>query len=184
VSANPFIETREDWRLRAADLSDTDGLLALCSMPLVYRYLCDGAPPTKEFIRARVADSVARGEEIGLGMWFLENVSTRYAGCVELRGYPAAGTAEVIYSLDPRLWGRGLASRMAWSAITHAFSSSHIHTIIAGADGENAASIVVMRRLGLRFHKDVLYPLGPGVEYVLHRGDQGPVQRPRLITMG
>jgi len=183
VSANPFIEAREDWRLRAANLSDTDGLLALCTIPLVYRYLCDGAPPDKEFIRARVAESVASAGETGLGMWFLENVSTRYAGCVELRAYPSAGTAEVIYSLDPRLWGRGLALRMAWSAITHAFSSQ-IHTIIAGADGENAASIALMRRLGMRFHKDVLYPLGPGVEYVLHRGDRGPLQRPRLITIG
>jgi len=183
VSANSFIEARQDWRLRAADVSDIDGLLALCNIPLVYRYLFDGTPPDKEFIRTRVAESVVSAKETGLGMWFLENVSTRYAGCVELRAYAAAGTAEVIYSLDPRLWGRGLALRMAWSVIMHAFASPQIHTIIAGADGENAASIALMRRLGMRFHKDVLYPLGPGVEYVLHRGDRGPLQRPCLITI-
>jgi ribosomal-protein-alanine N-acetyltransferase len=184
VNVSSEIQAREDWRLRAAELSDTEGLYALCTIPLIYRYLCDGAPPDKEFIRARVAQSVASVEETGLGMWFLEDVSTRYAGCVELRQYPAAGTAEVIYLLDPCLWGRGLALRMAWSAITRAFSSSQIHTIIAGADGENAASIAVMRRLGMRFHKDVLYPLGPGVEYALNRADTGPVQRPPLIIMG
>jgi ribosomal-protein-alanine N-acetyltransferase len=175
---------REGWRLRAADLSDTDGLYALASLPLVYRYLFDGAPPYKEFIRGRVAESVANGAgEIGLGMWFLEDVSRRYAGCVEVRPYPAARTAEVIYLLDPRFWGQGLALRMAWSAITHAFSSSQIHCVIAGADGENAASIAVMRRLGMRFHKDVLYPLGPGVEYVLYSNDKGPVPKPSLISM-
>ena len=184
MSTTGHAQAREDWRLRAADLSDTDGLYALASTPLVYRYLFDGAAPYKEFIRDRVAESVTNAvRETGLGMWFLEDVSARYAGCVEVRPYPAARTAEVIYLLDPRFWGQGLAQRMAWSAITHAFSSSQIHTIIAGADGENAASITVMQRLGMRFHKDVLYPLGPGVEYVLHRGDTGPVQRPPLITM-
>ena len=184
MSASPGIQAEEGWRLRAADLSDTNGLYALASIPLVYRYLFDGAPPYKEFIRGRVAESVANAGETGLGMWFLEDVSTRYAGCVELRPYPAMRSAEVIYLLDPRFWGRGLALRMAWSAITYAFSSSQIHTIVAGADGGNAASIAVMRRLGMRFHKDVLYPLGAGVEYVLHWSDNGPVPTPPLITMG
>lgn len=31
-----------------------------------------------------------------------------------------------------------------------------------------------MHRLGMRFHKEVQYPLGAGVEYVLHRDDPGP----------
>jgi [ribosomal protein S5]-alanine N-acetyltransferase len=184
VSATRDIQAGEGWRLRSADLSDADGLYALASIPLVYRYLFDGSPPGKEFIRSRVAECVANAGETGLGMWFLENVPTRYAGCVELRPYPAARTAEVIYLLDPHFWGQGLALRMAWSAITHAFSSSQIHSVVAGADGENAASIAVMRRLAMRFHQDVLYPLGAGVEYVLHKDDKGPVPRPPLITMG
>lgn len=183
MSATPDIQSGEGWRLRGADLSDTDGLYALDTIPLVYRYLFDGSPPDKQFIRGRLAESVANAGETGLGMWFLEDVSTRYAGCVELRPYPAVGTAEVIYLLHPRFWGQGLALRMVWSAITHAFLSPQIFAIIAGADGENAASIAVMRRLGMRFHKDVLYPLGPGVEYVLHRDDKGPMLRPPLITM-
>ena len=183
MNASPDQQASQGWRLRAADLGDTDGLYALCNIPLVYRYLCDGAPPEKEFIRGRVAESVASARESCLGMWFLEDSSTRYAGCVELRPYPAVRSAEVIYSLDPRFWGQGLATRMAWSAITHAFSSSQIDFMIAGADGANAASFAVMRRLGMRFHKGVLYPLGPGAEYVLHRNDQGPMPRPPLIRM-
>jgi [ribosomal protein S5]-alanine N-acetyltransferase len=183
VSATSDKQPSERWRLRAADLSDTDGLYALCTIPLVYRYLCDGAPPEKEFIRGRVVESVSSAGESCLGMWFLEDVSTRYAGCVELRPYPAVRSAEVVYSLDPRFWGQGLATRMAWTAIKHAFLSSQIDFVIAGADGANAASFAVMRRLGMRFHKDVLYPLGAGAEYILHRNDQGPMPRPPLIIM-
>ena len=183
MNAIPDIQPSQDWRLRTAALSDTDGLYTLCTIPLVYRYLCDGAPPDKEFIRSRVVESVASAGGSCFGMWFLEDVSTRYAGCVELRPYPAARSAEVVYSLDPRFWGKGLATRMAWAVITHAFLSSQIDFVIAGADGANAASFAVMRRLGMRFHKDVLYSLGTGAEYVLHRDDQGPMPRPPLIIM-
>jgi RimJ/RimL family protein N-acetyltransferase len=80
--------------------------------------------------------------------------------------------------------GQGLALRMAWTAITHTFLSSQIDSVIAGADLANAASLAVMRRLGMRFHKDVQYPLGAGVEYVLHRDNVGPLPKPVLISLG
>jgi hypothetical protein len=131
----------------------------------------------------RVSESIANAGATGLGMWFLENVSTRYAGCVELRPYQSFRSAEVIYLLDPGYWGQGLALRMAWTAISHSFLSSHIDSVIAGTDLPNTASLAVMRRLGMHFHKNVLYPLGAGVEYVLHRDDVGPVPRPVLISL-
>jgi [ribosomal protein S5]-alanine N-acetyltransferase len=177
-------QIKDRWRLRPADLNDIDGLHALETNPFVYRYLFDGVPPNKEFVARAVARSVANSGERGLGMWFLEDVSTRYAGCVELRPYPFPGSAEVIYLLDPRYWGQGLAQRMAWTAISHAFSSSQIDSVIAGADLPNTASIAVMRHLGMRFHKDVQYPLGAGVEYVIHRDDVGPIPKPVLIPLG
>jgi [ribosomal protein S5]-alanine N-acetyltransferase len=169
------------WRLRAADLNDIDGLHALTAQPLVYRYLCDGAPPDKGFIEHLVLESVANAGQTGLGMWFLENSSTRYAGCVELRSYSSSRSAEVIYSLDPRYWGQGLALRMAWTVITQAFLSTQIDFVIAGTDLPNTASLDVIRRLGMRFHREVRYPLGPGVEYILHRDDAGPLPKPVLI---
>jgi ribosomal-protein-alanine N-acetyltransferase len=176
-------ETKDGWRLRAAGLNDIDGLHVLAAMPLVYRYLFDGVPPDKEFIARAVAQSVANAGERGFGMWFLEDASTRYAGCVELRPYPSPRSAELIYLIDPRYWGQGLAVRMAWTAITYAFLSSQIDFVIVGADLPNTASIAVMRRLGMRFHKDVQYPLGAGAEYVLHRDDVGPLPKPVLISL-
>jgi ribosomal-protein-alanine N-acetyltransferase len=172
------------WRLRPADLKDIDGLHALAANPLVYQYLFDGAPPDKEFIARLLTQSVANAGETGLSMWFLEDPSTRYAGCVELRPYPSPRCAVLIYLLDPRYWGHGLALRMAWTAITHAFLSSQIDSVIASTDLPNTASLTVMRRLGMRFHKDVPYPLGAGVEYVLHRDDVGPLSKPVLIPLG
>jgi [ribosomal protein S5]-alanine N-acetyltransferase len=165
-------------------LHDIGGLHALASMPLVYRFLFDAVAPDREFIARRVAASVASAAELGFGMWFLENASARYAGCAELRPYPAPGTAELTYLLDPRCWGQGLAVRMAWTAISQGFRSLQMDSVIAGADLPNTASLAVIRRLGMRFHKDVQYPLGPGVEYVLHRDDPGPLPKPVLMPLG
>jgi ribosomal-protein-alanine N-acetyltransferase len=184
VSAIRDTQTEDGWRLRAADLNDIDGLHALAANPLIYRYLFDGVPPDKKFITHRVARSVANAGETGLGMWFLEDACTRYGGCVELQPYPSSRSAELTYLLDPRNWGQGLALRMAWTAITHTFLSSQIDSVIAGADLPNAASLAVMRRLGMRFHRGVQYPLGAGVEYVLHWDDVGPLPKPVLISLG
>ena len=76
-----------------------------------------------------------------------------------------------------------VATRMAWTAITRAFASPHIDYIVAGHDLPNTASSAVMRRLGMRFHKNVRYPLGAGAEYILHRDDAGPMPRPALIPL-
>jgi hypothetical protein len=40
-----------------------------------------------------------------------------------------------------------------------------------------------MRRLGMLFHKNVEYPLDPGAEYVLHRGDAPPELPLALIAV-
>jgi hypothetical protein len=61
------------------------------------------------------------------------------------------------------------------------FTNSLHHS---GTDLPNTASLAVMRRLGIGFHKNVQYPLGAGVEYVLHRDDAGPLPKPVLILLG
>ncbi len=149
-------------------------------VPIPFRW----SSPDKEYITRLLTQSVTNTGETALGMWFLENVAARYAGCVELRPYPSFRSAELIYLLDPRYWGQGLALRMAWTAITHAFLSSQIDSVIAGTDLPNTASLAVMRRLGMRFHKDVQYPLGAGMECVIHQDDVGPLPKPVLISLG
>jgi [ribosomal protein S5]-alanine N-acetyltransferase len=172
------------WRLRSVTADDTCSLHALACEPLVYRFLFDGAPPSVECIANRVAQAIASTATPGMGMLILEDSSARCWGCVELRPYPAARSAEITYLLHPQRWGEGVATRMTWTAITHVFQLSHIDQVIAGHDLPNTASFAVMRRLGMRFHKNVQYPLGAGAEYILHRSDHGPIHRPALMPVG
>jgi len=154
-----------NWRLCPGTAEDARSLHALACEKPVYRFLFDGTPPE-------------------MGMWMLQDGSAQCLGCVELRPYPLARSAELTYLLHPDCWGRGLATRMAWSAITLAFASPRIDCVIAGHDLPNTASLAVMRRLGMRYHRSVRYPLGAGAEYVLHRDDPGPMPRPVPIPIG
>lgn len=158
-------------------------LHTLACEPLVYRFLFDGTPPTEAFIANRVAQAIAHRATPGMGMWLLESDTASRMGCVELRPYPSPRHAEITYMLHPETWGQGLATRMAWTIIAQAFQSSHIDAVIAGHDIPNQQSRQVMHRLGMRFHKNVEYPLGAGAEYILRRSNPGPVPRPALIPL-
>src|SRR5262245_15691025 len=172
----------DGWQLRAATLADVDGVHRLACEPLVYRYLFDGTAPERNSIAAAIARAIADAARTRLGLWILQCPRAPYAGCVQLRPDRSAKSAELIYFLDPAHWGRGLATRMGWTVICRAFQEP-VDVVVAGTDGANAASIAVMRRLGMRFYRAVRYPLGDGCEYTLARGDAAPTSQPALLAI-
>lgn len=171
------------WSLRRVAGDDIDPLHALCGEPEVYHYLFDGAPPAHPAVAAEVEASLGDRARCGAGMLVLQGPDRRIVGAARLKPDAAARSAELTYLLDPALWGRGLATRMAWTAIRLAFLETGIESVIAGADRANTRSFALMRRLGMRFRADVAYPLGPGAEYVRLRGDPDPVPTPELLPV-
>lgn len=173
----------ETWSLRRVVVADLDALHLLCCKPEIYCYLFDGSPPARSLEAAEIARSLDDFERFGVGMWVLEGPGRSPAGSVQLKPYPVARAAELSYLLDPGLWGRGLATRMAWTAISLAFRTDGIDSVFAGADAPNARSFALMRRLGMRFRAEVLYPMGPGAEYALRRDDPIPSPEPQPIPV-
>lgn len=173
----------EAWSLRRVVDADLDALHLLCCKPEVYCYLFDGSPPARSFEAAELARSLDDFDRFGVGMWVLHGPGRSLAGSVQLKPDPVARTAELSYLLDPGLWGRGLATRMAWTAIGLAFRTGRIDSVFAGADAPNARSFALMRRLGMRFRAEVTYPMGPGAEYVLHRDDPVPLPEPEPLPI-
>jgi len=175
--------TENPWTLRPIAVEDVDGLHALANKPDVYRYLFDGSAPERPFVEHMIEKSLTDMNTSGVGMWVLQNQLVRYAGAVWVKPDRATRLAELGYLLDPENWGQGLAVRMAWTAIKQAFCTANIDHVFAGADRPNARSLALMKSLGMRFRTDVTYPLGPGVEYVLHRDDPGPSPSPKLLRI-
>ncbi len=169
--------------LRPVRAGDLQRLHELMSMPEVYRYLADDEVPPVSVIKEWIDGSLADFAASDLGLWLLEDGGPRPLGCVLLQVDGASRRAELTYALDPRGWGRGLATRMAWFAIERALEGDHVDEIWAGADEPNTASIAVMRRLGMRFLRSVEYPKHPGVEYGFRSGDPAPEPRPEPLDV-
>lgn len=171
------------WSLRRVTSDDVDTLHELCCKPEVYRYLFDGSPPTRAFMAAEVERGLADFDRHGVGILVLQGRNRRPAGSVQLKPIAAARSVELSYLLDPSYWGRGLATRMAWTTIELVFRTGSIESVIAGADRPNARSFALMRRLGMNFRTDVVYPLGPGQEYIRYRGDPVPSPPPEPLPI-
>ena len=90
----------------------------------------------------------------------------------------AKGELELTYLLHPSIWGYGYATRLAHTAMDRGFGAGVVSAIWAGADEPNAASISVMKRLGMKYRRKVEYPAGVGVEYVMESAafDSGRIE--------
>ncbi len=156
------------YTLRAVGEADLDRLFDLLSIPDVYAYLSDGVAPDRAIVAAWVTEALQAAPPQGL--WILEEAPGEAAGCVRLSAVEdGSASAELTYVLHPSVWGRGLATTMSRTVIARAFETPTCQTIFAGADAPNARSIEVMKRLGMRAWREVSYPAGLGVEYLLHR---------------
>ncbi|MEM7412142.1 MAG: GNAT family N-acetyltransferase [Myxococcota bacterium] len=154
--------------LRPVRSGDTSALLGLLSLPPVYEFLCDGAPPPREAAEAWVVEALAA--EPPLGLWLLEDEAASLLGCVRLsEPEDAAASAELTYVLHPSQWGKGVATAMSRTVLTRAFGEASCSSVLAGTDVPNSRSVAVMQRLGMERFRDVVYPAGAGVEYRISR---------------
>ena len=173
----------QDLYLEPAGFSDLAALHELCCLPEIYRFLFDGSPPDRPLVRERIKRSVAGQGRDGFGLWLLRHPEYPVAGAVDIVDGAEPRSRTLTYLLHPGLWGRGLAFRMAASGVCKAFEDPDVDLVIADADGENAASRALIERLGMSFRRITDFPLGPGVEYGIARGDRGPDPAPVLLEM-
>jgi RimJ/RimL family protein N-acetyltransferase len=98
-----------------------------------------------------------RNQDPTYGIWAIEErTSGTVAGTVLLVPLPepsdgtaGKGEVEVGWHLHPDAWGRGLATEAARGAIAHGFKAG-LSQIYAVVRPDNAASLAVCRRLGMR----------------------------------
>jgi len=63
---------------------------------------------------------------------------------------PLPMPVQVLYALESGAWGMGYATEAARAAFRAGFEDLRLDRLIAGADGENAASIGVLKKLGMK----------------------------------
>jgi RimJ/RimL family protein N-acetyltransferase len=104
----------------------------------------------------------AHWDEHGYGLWAVEErAGGRFVGRIGLSHHRLLPQdVEVGWALDPAVWGRGYATEGGAAALAHAFGELGVGRVVSIVHPENAASIAVMERLGIRPWRTVWWPEG------------------------
>ncbi|MEV0667785.1 GNAT family N-acetyltransferase [Actinomadura luteofluorescens] len=160
--------------LHPVSMRDHGALLTHWTGPLVRRHLFDDRVVTpvqvSEIIEASERDFATEG----YGLWALRPAPSSPGGGAAAPGGPLAGVAglshhegplghgvdvEILYSLEPDHWGRGLAAEASRAVLDYAFEVVGVHRITAEIDMANPASSEIALQLGMRRWREG--PAGP-----------------------
>jgi RimJ/RimL family protein N-acetyltransferase len=130
---------------------DQTGLRAHWMQPGVRRYLWDGNVVTEEEVRKMIESSARQFEGLGVGLWAVrESGAPGLIGCAGFWYFHEPPELELVYSLSEAYWGRGLGRECVSALIQHVFDDLDWTSVQASADAPNAASLQLMRALGMQ----------------------------------
>ncbi|WP_062437765.1 GNAT family N-acetyltransferase [Herbidospora daliensis] len=132
--------------LRPIVPSDAAWLLVHWNEPSVRRHLFDDALVSAELVTEIVGDSREDFGSHGYGLWAI--VHGQEIGVCGLRTTDDHA-AELLYSVDPRWQGRGLALEAARLVVGFAFEKRGAPEVVAETDAANTASQRLAEKLGM-----------------------------------
>lgn len=146
--------TTERLVLRAFTMDDLDDLHAIQSRPEVVTYLYQEVR-TRDDVLAKLRERLAMvrlAEDGDTLMLAVERRETgRVVGDVMLHlASMAHRQGEIGYVMHPDAQGRGYAREAAAAVLDLAFGPVGLHRVFGRTDARNAASINLLRRLGMR----------------------------------
>ena len=151
--------TTERLVLRPVTAHDHAVLLTHWALPDVRRFLFDGEALSAAEVTETIEDSTRDFAAAGYGIWLIrEEHRTALVGTTGLRPLEDSGL-EIFYSLAPGSWGKGYATEAARAVVEHALGPLGLSEVLAEVDEGNAASVAVVRRLGMTPLPGVLGPM-------------------------
>ena len=145
----PLVTRRLTIRpLTAADGAD---VYAVFAAPAVMRFW-NSAPPAD---LAEAGEWAAYLEDmqrrLGYAQWRVsERAGDRLVGIAGLQPLDGGPDVEITYALEPSGWGAGYATEAGAAALEFAFTEAGLESVVGIAKPENAASLRVLEKLGLR----------------------------------
>ena len=151
--------------LRPRSEADLDALYRISNDPLVRRYLWDDEPVSRAQIEGIFAQSVREFAEKGLGLFGIHlRDEEKLLGLCGFRSLENTAEIELAYELSPEWWGRGLTTEASRACLHYAFEEVGLELVVAGVEPQNAASIKVIEKLGMRYAGEFV-PDQPGTPY-------------------
>jgi len=151
--------------LRPVTTDDHAAVLAHWTQPDVRRFLFDGAALSGVEVAETIEESIGDFAVRGFGVWLIELGSTAdLIGTAGLRPLGSSGL-EIFYSLAPGAWGHGYATEAARAVVEYGLGPLGLPEVLAEVDEGNAASVAVVKRLGMTPYAVVPGLLGPMTRY-------------------
>ena len=164
-SNSQVVET-DRLRLRMFRADDGDRLAALLADPDVMRHVEDGQPKDPVVAEKAMHSIIAHWRRHGFGRWAVEEkASGEFVGFGGLRSL--FGVPEVVYHFAKAHWGKGYATELARASLLFGFDRERFGRIVAIAKPDNAASIHVMKKLGMHFEMRTSYYGMDVVQYAI-----------------
>lgn len=99
-------------------------------------------------------------KKFGFGKWAVifkeSNELIGYCG-IALEQIDNKNEKEIGYRLDPRFWGKGLATEAAATAIQYGFEQLNFPYILGIVERANTASVKVLGKLGMQYQRETLF---------------------------
>jgi RimJ/RimL family protein N-acetyltransferase len=150
---NWCLET-ERLRLRPFAAADIDQLHDLLTLPGIRRFLWDDELIPRERTAGIIERSIALFATHGFGLWAVSfKDRAAIVGFCGFWYFHQPPQLELLYGIAPEHWSAGLATEAATAMIQYGFDELGFARIEASTDAENAASVRVMERAGMRFWK-------------------------------
>jgi ribosomal-protein-alanine N-acetyltransferase len=135
--------------------------------PDVRRYLWDGRIVGQDIVQAFLSSSLRSSAAHGYGLWLLlSQPQSAFCGVCGLRDGDMEWP-DLLYSLSPVYWGKGLATESAYGVLQHAFAVLKLPGVVATVDKPNIASVRVLEKLGMSLTEEKLIHGNPILYYAL-----------------
>ena len=159
--------------LRALTVDDAEAVLTFNSNPEVMRWT--GEPPMTSLQQAQdLLASYPDFDTVGYGRWgCVLKEEQKLIGFCGLKYLHDLDIVDVRYRLLPKYWGRGLATEAALATVQHGFDVLNLDQIIGLVLPQNAASIRVLEKIGMRLEEEFDYDGHQTLRYVLDSPNRG-----------
>lgn len=149
---------------------ELEALHELFISPFIRKYLWDDLILSLEQSRETLEQSINHFQQEGWGLWKIqENGREEIIGFVGLWYFFEEAQPQLLYALNEKHAGKGLATEAAREIINYSWKKLAFEYLIASMDKEHEASQQLARRLGMKYVED---RLEDGKETVFYRIDK------------
>ncbi|KYC38940.1 acetyltransferase [Scytonema hofmannii PCC 7110] len=157
--------------LKEFQLEDFQQLAPILANPQVMKFSLAGTLSAWQ-TQEKIANFIASYAKYGFGKWAVifkeSNELIGYCG-IAVEEIDNQAEKEIGYRLDPRFWGRGLATEAVTAALRYGFAQLKLPYILGIVERENMKSVRVLKKLGMIYKRDTIYR---GIEMNVYRVTQ------------